>query len=161
MPGPPPFLPGRQASSPRALERFLPPVPEGSAAAWMRGRIEVGSWVLDPFGASPSLTLEIARSGYRALVAVNNPIIRIALETRAEAPGRKAFQAAPAHLAAARIAEERLEPHLLALYNTPCFSCGRLISADAFLGERGAETTYARLDNCPHCGHRGEFPAPA
>ncbi len=39
------------------------------------------SWVLDPFGLSPALDLEIAQNGNKVFVCVNNPITRILLET--------------------------------------------------------------------------------
>ncbi|MBU2610665.1 MAG: hypothetical protein KJ606_06910, partial [Chloroflexi bacterium] len=81
-----PFIPGNEPARPEPLGRYLPPVPEGIAAAFLAEQAALppmaagpgsetkrGSWVLDPFGASPRLAVEMARAGYRVLVAVNNP----------------------------------------------------------------------------------------
>ncbi|HUF38665.1 MAG TPA: hypothetical protein VMN57_09090 [Anaerolineales bacterium] len=159
MPAPPPYRPGGTRTGAIPLERFLPPIPPGSAAGWIEGRVRAGGWILDPFGASPELALEIARSGRRVLVAANNPIARFILETLAAAPGETDLQTALAHLAAARVGEERLEPHLLDLYRTPCASCGSMVSADEFIWERDAPAPFARVYKCPNCVASGEHPA--
>jgi hypothetical protein len=159
MSPPPPFIPGFLRTEPSPLDRFLPPIPAGSAADWLTAQVSPGGWALDPFGASPSLAIEAARSGRRILVAANNPIARFILETLAAGPSESDFQAALAHLAASRVGEARLEPHLLELYRTPCHACGSLVSADEFLWVRDAPAPFARVYTCPNCGAAGEHPA--
>lgn len=127
--------------------------------AWLTEHLPAEAWVLDPFGAAPALGVEAARAGYRVVITASNPIARFLLEMEATPPDGDELRAALAELAAARKGEERLEPHMLSLYATPCASCGRQVSAEAFLWERDAEAPFARIYTCPHCGDRGERPA--
>ena len=163
MPKPAPYLPGRPggppAARPELLARYLPPIPEGAAALWLAGSTSGDAWLLDPFGASPRTAVEAARLGRRMLVAANNPIARFLLELAAAPPSRADLRAALAELASARKGEERLEPHIRALYATTCDGCRREIQVEAFLWDRGAAAPYARLYHCPHCGAGGEHPA--
>ncbi len=154
-----PYASGRSpASATGPLDRFLPPVAEGSAAALVAPHITPGAWVLDPFGASPRGTVELAQAGYRVLVAVNNPITRFMLEMAANPPSRSELQAALSELAAARKGEERIESHLQSLYQTECIKCHRVVPAEAFVWERGGTVPVAVIYNCP-CGESGEHPA--
>ncbi len=116
----------------------------------------LGAWVLDPFGASPRLAVEMARAGYRVLVAVNNPVIRFQLDLAAAPPSKSDLQAALADLAVSRKGEERLETHLQSLYLTECSKCQRSLPAEAFIWERGGEAPLARILHCPQCGESGE-----
>ncbi len=100
----------------------------------------------------------MARSGYRVLVAVNNPVTRFLYEMAALPPTAATLQAALAELASTRKGEERLESHLQSLYLTTCVKCQRSIPADAFIWERGGKTPVGRLYHCP-CGESGEYPA--
>ena len=159
------LIPGHLAETPSLLSRFLPPVPEGVATTWLRRNLphpEAG-WVLDPFGTSPRLTVEAARAGYRTLVVVNNPILRLLLELAADPPSEDALQATLAGLAATRKGEERLEPHIRALYHTLCHRCQKEIEAEAFIwqhqGEPKTNALSARIHHCPYCGDSGEYPA--
>jgi hypothetical protein len=158
------YLPGSIPEDPGPLARYLPPVPEGVAAAFLaRSRIapgpqQPGPWVLDPFGASPRLALELARLGCRVLVAVNNPVTRFLFEMAADPPPQSDLQAALADLAAARKGDERLETHIQSLYLTECGRCQRQVPAEAFIWERGGRAPIARLYRCT-CGEAGEFPA--
>ncbi len=160
MTDPLPFISGSIPGNPGPLARYLPPVPEGVASGWLEGRLPAGSWVLDPFGASPRMAVEAARAGYRVLVAAHNPVARFLLEMTAAPPAESDLRAALAELASAhkgdpRTGGERIEPHLRALYNTECARCGRMVSAEAFLWEKQAETPFARLYKCPYCGDGG------
>jgi hypothetical protein len=154
-----PYLPGRFLQRPEPLERFLPPVPDGVISTWLSRYAPPGSWVVDPFGASPRLAVEAARAGYRVLVAASNPISRFLLEMAANPPPQAELSASLAELAAAHRGDERIEPHILSLYKTECASCGQPVTASAFLWERGANTPYARVYHCPHCNDEGERPA--
>jgi len=152
------YHPGRSPEMPGPLARYLPPLQEGVVQSWLEANVPSGAWVLDPFGASPQLAVEAAAAGYRVLVAASNPIARFLLEMTAAPPSEEALKAALAELAAARRGEERMEPHILSLYETQCDNCDQLVSAQAFLWEGEAETPYARIYQCAHCGHSGEFP---
>jgi len=153
-----PYLPGTFPANPGPLARFLPMLEEGTAASWLAGRFPRGSWILDPFGASPRLALEIARAGYRLLVTAHNPITRFLIETAASTPSEADLNAALADLAAARKADERLETHLRALYFTACEQCGTQVQTRAFLWNRDSEMPYARDYLCPACGDEGQRP---
>ena len=145
------------------MQRYLPPLPDGIAASWLEGghdsRITPGSWILDPFGASPPVLVEIARAGYRVLAAVNNPIARFLIELYADPPSEADFRAALADLASAPKGGERLEAHLRALYLTECAQCGSKIEAQAFIWERDGSVPTARIYTCPVCKDSGEHPA--
>lgn len=157
----PAFRPGRTKTGRILLERFLPPIPEGIAAAWLDDlkTDQPDGWILDPFGASPQLAIEIAQAGYRVLVAANNPINRFLLEIAADPPQQDELQAAFAELAASRKGEDRIEPHIRGLYQTFCQQCRQSIEAQAFLWEREAATPYGVIYACPYCGDNGERPA--
>src|SRR5512140_728605 len=151
-----PFLNGSGLIPNLPLARFLPALPAGMGAAWLKANLAPDSLVLDAFGSTPTLALEAARAGYRVLVVSNNPVLSFMLELLASAPRAEEFQSALAELASARRGEERLELHLQALYQTECPNCGRKIQAQAFLWRKGEAQPYARLLRCPHCSHEGE-----
>ena len=88
------YHPGITVSEKLPLARYLPRLPEKAAVAWLENNIPKGSWVIDPFGASPQLAIEIAQAGYRLMVAVNNPIGRFLLEMAASPPSKDEMQAA-------------------------------------------------------------------
>jgi hypothetical protein len=154
-----PYTPGTRPANPGPLASYLPPIEEGTITAWLLEHVPRHAWLLDPFGISPRLAVEVARAGYRLLVTANNPITRFLLEVTAAAPSEAGLKAALAELAASRKGEERLETHLQSLYLTPCASCGKEISAQAFLWHKGEDTPYARIYTCPHCQDSGERPA--
>ena len=132
------YLPGGYPEHPGPLGRFLPPIPEGVGAAWLEGRLPAGAWVLEPFGASPRLAVEIARAGYRLLAAVNNPIARFLLELHANPPTENELRTALADLAVSQKAGERLEPLLRGLYHSECAECHGPVEVQAFIWERQA-----------------------
>ncbi|MEK6751081.1 MAG: hypothetical protein AABZ00_02350 [Chloroflexota bacterium] len=157
-----PYIPGFKPADSGPLSRFLPALEEGVISAWLShqpfGAAQgvTGNWLLDPFGFSPRLVLEAARSGYRVLVTANNPITRFLLETFANPPPESEFIAALADLGAVKKGEERLAGHLQSLYFTTCEKCNQQIQAQAFLWRKGEDTPYARIYECPHCGDSGE-----
>jgi len=155
-PNPNVFLPGR-AAAPMPLDRYLPPLPAGVAAAWLQANLPAGAWVLDPFGTSPLLALEAARAGYRVVVAAGNPVAVFLMEFCASAPRAESLRAALAELAAARRGDERLEPAILELYMTACPKCGERVPAEAFIWEREAQAPHAKLISCPACSQSGEY----
>ncbi len=152
------YIPGRLPEPPGPLARFLPRLPVGVVSTWLQETLPAGSWVLDPFGASPQLVVEAARAGYKVLVAANNPIAHFLIEVAANPPSHEEMQLALSDLAASRRGEERIELHIRELYTTQCDKCGETVEAQAFLWERDAAAPYARIYNCPACGQAGEFP---
>lgn len=156
-----PYIPGKTLKHPEPLGRFLPPLEDGMAAAWLAGHVQAGAWVLDPFGSSPRLAAEMARAGYRVVVAANNPVGRFQLEMNANPPLETEYKAALADLAVSPKGDERLETHLQALYQTQCANCGQQVPAQAFLWRKGEDVPYARIYECQACGEGGERPATA
>ena len=160
------YIPGLKAAEPGPLSRFLPPLEEGTISAWLLQhppRVAGGSpsagWLIDPFGFSPRLVVEAARSGYRVLVTVNNPITRFLLEMAAHPPSEADFKAALADLAVSKKGSEHLEAHLQSLYLTPCEKCGHETQAQSFLWRKGDKAPFARVYECQECGDKGERPA--
>lgn len=151
------LIPGKSSIPTGLLSRYLPPIPEGMASGWLNDHIQPGSWILDPFGSNPWLVVEIARAGYKILVAANNPISRFLIELAANPPTKIEMQSALAELAAARSGEERLESHLNNLYLTKCPGCGIPLPARAFLWEKDAKLPFARIVHCEQCGENGEY----
>lgn len=125
-------------------------------SSWLSHLKQPSAWVLDPFGFSPRLALEAARSGYRVLVTANNPINRFLLEMFANPPSMIDFSAALADLSAMRKGGERLGAHLQSMYQTTCELCNEKIQAQAFLWRKGENAPYARIYQCSHCGDSGE-----
>ena len=159
-----PYIPGLKPADPGPLSRFLPPLEEGVISAWLShlnlsfdaAQDRPGSWLLDPFGFSPRLVLEAARSGYRVLVTANNPVTRFLLEMFTNPPAQSEFTAALADLGAVKKGDERLAGHLQSLYLTSCEKCTQQIYAQAFLWRKADDVPYARIYECSHCGDSGE-----
>ncbi len=151
-----PYIPGMSPADPGPLSRFTPPLEQGVVSTWLPLHASAGSWLLDPFGFSPRLVLEAARTGYRVLVTVNNPVTRFLLEMSANPPSESDFKAALADLAVVKKGDERLQSHLQSLYITVCAKCEREIQAESFLWRKGEEAPYARVYKCPHCDDYGE-----
>lgn len=153
-----PFNTGKPGDNIGLLSRFLPPIPEGMASKWATDNIATGSWILDPFGSCPEFSLELARTGYRVLIAANNPIARFLLDLGANPPTEGELRSALAELASARVADERLEIHLQQLYRSICSQCGQAVIAQAFIWDWEADAPYAKIYECSSCGESGEHP---
>jgi hypothetical protein len=151
-----PYITGFERADVGALARFLPPLEDGVISAWLSLQTLTGNWLLDPFGFSPRLVLEAARSGYRVLVTANNPITRFLLEIFANPPPESEFIAALADLGAIKKGDERLENHLQSLYLTSCEKCNQQIQAHAFLWKKGEDVPYGKIYECKHCDDKGE-----
>ncbi|GAB4522316.1 MAG: hypothetical protein Fur0018_03850 [Anaerolineales bacterium] len=151
-----PYLPGNAPPPQHPLSRYLPALPAGLlASAPLLTDIPPGSWLLFPFGESPSLAIEAAALGYRVLVITSNPILAFLHRALTVTGDPLLWQNALARLSAARLLEHRLEPYILSHYLTPCPSCGNLIPAQAFLWRKNAPAPHARLITCPHCHTSG------
>ena len=152
------FLPGDNPAKPEPLGRFLPVLPTGVVQKYLsESNIPAGSYILDPFGASSRLVMEMAQSGYRVLAAVNNPITRFMMEMAASPPTRADLQSALSELASSRKGDERLETHLQSLYLTICPHCHSSIPAQEFIWERNGTFPSTRILQCAQCGNGGEF----
>lgn len=152
------FVTGQGAPPSYPLGRYLPLLPAGMVSAWLQANVAPGSWVLDPIGAHPQLSLEAARSGYRILIASNNPVLTFLLENLAAAPPRAEFEAALAALASSKHGEERLERHIQSLYLTSCAACGSSVPAQAFIWQKEPLQPIRRIYQCRACGDEGERP---
>lgn len=153
---PQPYITGFERADVAPLARFLPPLEEGVISSWLSLQNLTGNWLLDPFGFSPRLVLEAARSGYRVLVTANNPITRFLLELFSNPPAESEFIAALADLGATKKGDERLETHLQSLYLTTCEKCNGQIQAQSFLWKKGEDVPYAKIYECKHCADSGE-----
>lgn len=151
-----PYIPGFTPVDSGPLTRFLPPLDEGVVSAWLSHQSLSGNWLLDPFGFSPQLILEAARSGYCILVTANNPITRFLIEIYSNPPPESEFIAGLADLGATKKGEERFAAYLQSLYRTTCESCKQPVQARSYLWRKGEETPYARQYDCPVCGHSAE-----
>ena len=150
------YIPGIKPLNPGPLTRFLPPLEEGVSSAWLETHVDLGAWVLDPFGSSPQQAIRTARKGYRVLVAANNPVARFMLEMAADPPSTSDYNAALAELAVSLKGKERLESHLKNLYKTQCANCQQMVIAESFLWHKDAATPFARIYECKSCGDKGE-----
>ncbi len=141
------------------LDRFLPPYYPGMVVNWVNTRAEPASWILDPFGNDPFAALELARSGYRVLVASNNPVAAFILEVMASAPSVEEIGDAVLALANLRMSEgARLEDYLNSFYQIPCPECGGQAEVTAFIwGEERSEPITIQW-SCPHCQKNGDLP---
>ena len=152
------YIPTSETRAPEILERFLPPVPGLVGPEWLADIVSPGDWVLDPFGASFRMVLDIARAGYRVLVSANNPITRFLIEYYANPPSEDNIRVALADLASSKKGDERMERHIRSLYQTDCEHCGQSIEAQAFIWDREANKPVAKIYDCSYCQDSGEYP---
>lgn len=153
------FPSGMPPERPRPLDRFLPPLLDGSVASALAQVGAAGERLLDPFGASPRLEREAAESGHAILAAVNNPVNRFIMQFTLQPFRIDELRAALASLSSLRKDGGRLEPFLLDLYRTSCSRCGSEVSADYFVWDRELERPVLKGYACTQCQHSGEEPA--
>ena len=152
------FIPGDPPQTVQPLGRYLPDIPEDIATTYLaESGFNKENLVLDPFGTSIHMLLEIARAGYRVLTAVNNPITRFVLEVEADPPTHAELVASLAELASSRKGDENLETQLSSLYLTTCPHCQASIPAEEFIWEKSAAYPTKRILTCNQCGNSGEF----
>ncbi|MCJ7694353.1 MAG: hypothetical protein MUO40_02910 [Anaerolineaceae bacterium] len=150
------FIQGKAIPPNIPLERFLPPLPPGMIQKWIENQVPKGSWVLDPFGNSPTLALELARAGYRVLVTANNPINSFMLSILAQSPSKQVFLEALSLIAQSSFGEQNLEQYIRSLYAVRCTQCNKPLEATSFLWQKDEEFPYAFIGMCPYCGKEGE-----
>ncbi|MBM3123102.1 MAG: hypothetical protein FJZ97_13105, partial [Chloroflexi bacterium] len=151
-----PFPIGRPPSRVGPLARFLPPLEAGSARRALALCEPQDAWLLDPFGASPRLVVELAACGVPVLTACNNPVTRFVLEGAARPIPISDLRTALARLATAPKDNQRLERFVLDLYLTSCSRCRTAVSADRFVWDREQGFPVVRTYTCPACGHAGD-----
>jgi hypothetical protein len=151
------FPPGVLPERPGPLARFLPPVERGAVTRLLGSYPLPDGWLLDPFGASPLLAIEMAQS--RGVVAAfSNPVTRFVLERRIDPLSPADLRAALAQLASAPKDDTRLERFLLGLYGSECARCGSPIIADYFVWDRELQLPVLKAYACESCHHSGEDP---
>ncbi len=144
------------------LDRFLAPYYPRMVYNWVSSRAEPASWILDPFGNDPFTALELARSGYRVLVASNNPIAAFILEMLASSPTVEELGDAVLALANLRMSEgARLEDYLNSFYQLPCPECGELAEITSFIWAEDHPEPTAIQWSCSQCRNSGELPGSA
>jgi hypothetical protein len=146
----------REGSIP--FERYLPGFFPGIASVWLSGNLKPGSLVLEPIGASPQTLFEIARAGFKIIVAINNPITAFLVRILSTPPSKADFQSILAELSTLKRGSERLETHLTNLYLTRCAGCRHEIPAEGFIWRKGESAPYAKIYTCPSCGDAGQHP---
>jgi len=115
-------------------------------------------WVIDPFGVSPFLSLELAQNGYSVLTASNNPIINFMIRVLARAPGESDFKAALSELSRIRRGDEWLDQHLMNLYTTECPQCGQPARSLFFTWKKGENLPESCMYECDFCHSGGKKP---
>jgi len=158
------FYPGTAPTTPRLLERFLPPLADGVAAHYVRQFSEPGDLVIDPYGTSPAVAQEALGLGRRVIVATLNPIARLALSLAVRPPAAQELRAALTRLGDAvtgRGPADRLERQVTALYSTTCAECEAEVVADYYEWEAEAGEPVEKRYVCLGCGGARQAPTSA
>jgi hypothetical protein len=138
------FYPGRKPDPPEPMKEFLAPCNSGVGAEFVHRLGSAGRLVVDPFGQSPLLALDMARAGAAVLVASPNPIVRAWIHLLAEPPSPAILRRVLSRLAESTAAPaggtgrptETMEAHIRSLYAGTCAFCGKEAEAGGFLWER-------------------------
>jgi hypothetical protein len=149
------FYPGLSPETPRLLGRFLPPVAEGVAAHYVQRHTRPGDLVVDPFGQAPQVAVEALSLDRRVVVATLNPVARLAVSLAVRPPSVAELRGALTRLGDAPVglgSADRLEPQLLALYQTECAECQAKVTADYFDWDSEAGEPVEKGYICLACG---------
>ena len=147
-----PFIRGEPPKSTYPLQTCLPAHRPKVVNTWLKQLPTPGGIILCPFGSSPQVVLEAARSGYQVLTPVHNPILRFLIESLAHPPSREELSSALAKLASSYKGKERLQPLILSLYETECPQCSGKISASSFTWSRITQEPVQKTYRCSRCG---------
>ncbi len=151
-----PFICGEPPKTISPLQTCLPAYRPQVVSTWLKRLPTTTGIVLCPFGGSPQVILEAARSGFQILTPVHNPILRFLIESLAKPPSREDLSSALAILASSYKGKERLQPLILSLYETDCPQCGGKTSASSFTWSRSTEQPIQKTCRCSHCGEDTE-----
>jgi len=81
-----PFIRGEPPKSIYPLQTCLPAYRSQVISTWLKQLSSSKGIILCPFGSSPQVVLEAARSGFQILTPVHNPILRFLIESLAKPP---------------------------------------------------------------------------
>ena len=151
-----PFVYGDGPVSPWQLQRFLPEIQSGLVANWVSSKLPPESLILDPFGSSPALLVELAHQGYRVVTCILNPIIRLLLEVNCRSYPKSDYLAAIKELSESQKENTRFDLFIQSFYQTKCASCGKQIQADEYIWEKGMEYPSMVVYDCSECGDHYE-----
>ncbi|MFN3308003.1 MAG: hypothetical protein ACK44E_02245, partial [Anaerolineales bacterium] len=160
-----PFPSGIPLQTSLPLARFLPPYYRLTASAYLENLLPSNvadkGLILDPFGVSPMVPIELANAGAAVVVCCNNPVLRNLIRVLALCPQTNDFQILLAEISALKKLDSRLEIFLRSLYNSTCDRCSSEIEVSVFIWERDSATEshrpISKVYHCPHCGNEGEF----
>ncbi|MDF1500639.1 MAG: hypothetical protein P1P76_09230 [Anaerolineales bacterium] len=150
---------GMPASHTGPISRFVPPMDIGVIEQLLDTLDLPGSRVLDPFGVSPRVPIEAAKSGRAVVVIANNPISRFILEHTLNPFTLSELRAALAQIAALPKDDTRMENFMLDLYRSRCARCGEEVSVDFFVWDRELGGPSHKVYACENCAHAGEVSA--
>ena len=155
-----PYLYGEISRDMDPLFRYFPPNPLGVYSGWLKNELHLKppDWVIDPFGTSPFLSLELAQNGFSVFTASNNPIINFMIRILAQAHGEFEFKAALSELSKIRRGDEWLDQHLKSLYLTQCPQCSQSAIAMSYIWKKGEPFPDNCTFHCDSCGAAGEKP---
>lgn len=151
-----PFIFGEPKIHDFPLNAYLPPYQASVVKSWLKTHAHRSGLVLCPFGSSPQVALEAARSGFQVLLPVHNPILRFLIQHMAQPPSREVLNTALARLASTYKGKERLKPYLLSLYQTDCPQCGKPTPASSFTWSKISGTPVQKTCRCSACGEETE-----
>lgn len=151
-----PFIRGEPPKSIYPLQTCLPAYRPQVISTWLKQFSSSKGIILCPFGSSPQVVLEAARSGFQILTSVHNPILRFLIESLAKPPSREDLSSALAILASSYKGKERLQPLILSLYETDCPQCGGKTSASSFTWSRITQEPVRKTCRCSSCGENTE-----
>jgi hypothetical protein len=152
------YLNGEITRDSDPLLRYFPPNPLEVQSGWLKNELhlEPPGWVVDPFGTSPFLSLELAQNGFSVLTVSNNPIINFMTRILARAPRELDFKAALSELSKIRRGDEWLDQHLKNLYATQCPQCSQAARALYYIWRKGEPFPDSCAYHCDYCGADGE-----
>jgi len=154
--GAPPFFSESDQTPEIPLERYLPPYQSGTLSKMLQYKNIFSGWLLDPIGSHPLSAIELAKNGYKVLVAVSNPVIAKLYEVICMAPSKAEIQAAISEFGALRVGEERLELNIKKMYESDCPNCKVLTNHVKFVWRKGDAVPVLKELSCPACGFTGE-----
>ena len=147
----PPYFPGKAPNTPFPMERFIPRLNPGIGKAWLQFLNINHGWVLDPFGASPHLLVEIASQGINVLTTINNPILETYLYTLASPPDKSTLANILEKLSVSPTGRKKLEDQIKEMYLTTCTQCGTEVSAKEFIWDKAQNVPIKKIYYCPNC----------
>lgn len=146
-----PFALGaRDAVSP-VLSRYLPKINQGVVKEIIAKVFPPSSWIVDIFGSSPSMVHEAAGMGYKVLMLYNNPLIGLIAQLPILKITREEIDQHIEILAQSRVREDRVESHILHLYESQCSHCGSPVTVSEFLWDNSEEKPIQKTYHCYDC----------